>query len=237
MLEVFDISKSYKKRKVLDKVSISLKRGEIVGILGPNGAGKTTLFKVIIGLLKADSGKVILDKELVNGLQLHQLIRKGIGYLPQEPSLFTGLSVYQNLRIVSSISKEKTNFEKRLNNLITKMGLEEIRDTLAENLSGGEKRRLEVARSLLTNPKYILLDEPFSQIDPKTVYELVEIIKKMKEENIGILITDHYAREVFSICDRIYIIADGKIIVHGTPSELKNNPMVKDVYLGQLFDL
>lgn len=237
MLEVRDIYKSYKKREVLNKVSLSLNRGEIVGILGPNGAGKTTLFKIIIGLLDADKGEIFLDNEKINGFQLHQLIKKGIGYLPQEPSLFYGLTVYENLKIVSSASSSDLEADEKVEKIISTMSLEDIRDSIAENLSGGEKRRLEVARSLLLSPRYMLFDEPFSQIDPRTVYELASIIKRMKEANIGVLITDHSAREVFSICDRIYIIADGRVVVQGTPDDLKRNSLVKDIYLGQLFEV
>ncbi len=237
MLEVRNVVKSFRKRRVLDRVSLSLDRGEIVGILGPNGAGKTTLFKIIIGLLSADEGEVLLDNENISGYHLYQLIRKGIGYLPQEPSLFYGLSVYDNLRIVSSASSDKSKTDERIMNVMSAMRLEELKGSIAENLSGGEKRRLEVARSLLLNPGYMLFDEPFSQIDPKTVYELAGIIRKMKGENIGILITDHSAREVFSVCDRIYIISEGKVVTEGPPDELKRDRLVRDIYLGQLFEI
>lgn len=234
MLEVRGVSKSYRKRKVLDKVNISLNRGEITGILGPNGAGKTTLFKIIIGLVSPDEGEILLDGVRINGFNLYQLIRMGIGYLPQEPSLFTGLSVYENLKLAASGNKDS---EEKIDEIIQAMNINEIKDCTSENLSGGEKRRLEVARSLLLNPSYMLFDEPFSQIDPKTVYELMGIIKKMREKNIGILITDHSAREVFKVCDRIYILSDGKVIVEGTPEELKQNQTVKEIYLGQLFEI
>ncbi len=237
MLEVNSISKRYKHRKVLDKVSIHINRGEIAGILGPNGAGKTTLFKIIIGLVKPDEGDILLDSVLINGFSLYQLIRMGVGYLPQEPSLFTGLSVYENLKLASSINNSNMDHEARVDEIIKALNLSGIRDSIAENLSGGEKRRVEVARSLLLNPSYMLFDEPFSQIDPKTVYELMGIIKKMRERNIGILITDHSAREVFNVCDRIYILSDGKVIIEGTPEELKHNPSVKEIYLGQLFEI
>ncbi|MGB9600681.1 MAG: LPS export ABC transporter ATP-binding protein [Myxococcota bacterium] len=237
MLEVNSISKRYKHRKVLDKVSIHINRGEIAGILGPNGAGKTTLFKIIIGLVKPDEGDILLDSVLINGFSLYQLIRMGVGYLPQEPSLFTGLSVYENLKLASSINNSNMDPEARVDEIIKALNLSGIRDSIAENLSGGEKRRVEVARSLLLNPSYMLFDEPFSQIDPKTVYELMGIIKKMRERNIGILITDHSAREVFNVCDRIYILSDGKVIIEGTPEELKHNPSVKEIYLGQLFEI
>ncbi|MCX7957478.1 MAG: LPS export ABC transporter ATP-binding protein [Deltaproteobacteria bacterium] len=237
MLEVRDISKSYRKRKVLDRVSLGLQRGEIVGILGPNGAGKTTLFKIITGLLSPDEGTVVLDGEEICGLPIHILIRKGIGYLPQEPSLFYGLTVYENLKIVSDVSLEKSEAEEKIRNVISAMRLEDIKNTIAENLSGGEKRRLEVARSLLLNPGYMLFDEPFSQIDPKTVYELAGIIRKMSERNIGILITDHSAREVFGVCNRIYIISDGRVVIQGCPEELRHNSLVRDIYLGQLFEM
>lgn len=235
MLETREIVKSYKKKRVLDNVSVVLKQGEIVGILGPNGAGKSTLFKIITGLLTPDSGDVLLDGEKTSGLHLHQLIRRGLGYLPQEPSLFYGLTVLENLEVVCSASLNSFSYDK-IQNVVSTLGLDNIKDRITEYLSGGEKRKLEVARSLLLNPKYILLDEPFSQIDPKTVYELIGIIKKMKESNIGVFITDHSAREVFSVCDRIYIISEGKIIVTGTPEELKKNTLVRDIYLGQLFD-
>ncbi len=237
MLTANNIIKSYRNKRVLNTISISLSRGEIAGILGPNGAGKTTLFKITTGLLSPDSGKVILDDEDVTGLHLHQLIRKGVGYLPQEPSLFTGLTVYENLKMVSDMKGDEVKSLRKIDDVISAMNLQEIKDNIAENLSGGEKRRLEVARALLLNPKYMLFDEPFSQIDPKTVYELINIIKKMKEENIGILITDHSAREVFNVCDRIYIVADGRVITEGCPADLKNNNIVKEIYLGQLFDI
>ncbi len=237
MFEANNITKSYRNKRVLNSISVSLSRGEIAGILGPNGAGKTTLFKIMTGLLRPDDGKVIMDGEEVTGLHLHQLIRKGVGYLPQEPSLFTGLTVYENLKIVSEMNGNDIKSSDRLNNVMSTMNLYEIKNNIAENLSGGEKRRLEVARALILNPKYMLFDEPFSQIDPKTVYELISIIRKMKEENIGILITDHSAREGFGVCDRIFIVADGRVIIEGKPSELKNNNLVKEIYLGQLFEV
>ncbi len=237
MFEAKDIIKSFKKRKVLRGISLKLKRNEIVGLLGPNGAGKTTLFKIMIGLIRPDSGNVILDDRDITGTELHKLIRMGVGYLPQEPSLFTGLSVYENLKIVANSGSDSEDSNRRIEDIIKAMSLETVRDSAAENLSGGEKRRLEVARSLLLKPNYMLFDEPFSQIDPRTVYELMEIIKSMRERNIGVLITDHSAREVFRVCNRIYIIADGKIVAEGTPSELRENQLVKDVYLGRLFEL
>lgn len=237
MLEAKDIRKSFKKREVLRGVSIRLSRDEIVGILGPNGAGKTTLFKIIIGLIRPNEGKVILDEKTVTGMELHRLIRMGVGYLPQEPSLFTGLSVYENLKIVARRGNGQSDPEGRIEEMINMMSLETIRGSRAEDLSGGEKRRVEVARSLLLNPNYMLFDEPFSQIDPRTVYDLMEIVKGMREKNIGVLITDHAAREVFNVCDRIYIIADGKIIAEGSPSELRENQLVRDIYLGRLFEM
>jgi len=236
MLEAKGISKSFKKRKVLKGASIHLDRGEIAGILGPNGAGKTTLFKIIIGLMRADEGIILLDEKRIDGHKLHQLIQMGIGYLPQEPSLFTGLTVYENLKIVAD-RVYKSGSDEKVEEMLGIMNLKNIEESYAENLSGGEKRRLEVARTLLLNPKYVLFDEPFSQIDPKTVYELIEIIMKMKENNIGVLITDHSAREVFKVCDRIYIITDGEVVVEGSPDELKHNPTVQEIYLGRLFEI
>lgn len=231
MLEVIEVSKSYKKKRVLDGVSISLNRGEIVGILGPNGAGKTTLFKIIIGLLTPDSGRVVLDGERIDGRPLHHMIKKGVGYLPQEPSLFTGLTVYENLKVAGG------DREDQIERVIEAMRLMDLKERTCENLSGGEKRKVEIARSLLLNPSYMLFDEPFSQIDPRTVYELIEIIKKMRVDKIGVLITDHSAREVFGICDRIYIIAEGKVVTQGSPDELKKDKLVRDIYLGQLFEM
>jgi len=236
MLEARGISKSFKNRKVLKGASIYLNRGEIAGLLGPNGAGKTTLFKIIIGLLRPDEGTILLDEKRIDGYRLHQLIQMGIGYLPQEPSVFTGLTVYENLKVIGDRIYRASCGEK-VEEMLRIMGLEKIRDSPTGSLSGGEKRRLEVARTLLLEPKYILFDEPFSQIDPKTVYELIEIILKMREKGIGVLITDHSAREVFKVCNRIYIITDGEVVIEGSPENLKQNPTVKEIYLGRLFEV
>ena len=233
-----DLKKSYNGRQVVKNVSIDVERGEIVGLLGPNGAGKTTSLYMMVGLVKADEGKINLLDEDVTSQPLHVRARKGIGYLPQEASVFRELTVEENIVSVLEVrdlsEKERQN---ALDNLISDFGLDHIRKSKGRELSGGERRRVEIARSLALDPKFILLDEPFAGVDPIAVEEIQSIVARLKERNIGILITDHNVQETLSITDRAYLLAEGKIMLTGTPMEIANNEMAKKFYLGQNFEL
>jgi lipopolysaccharide export system ATP-binding protein len=235
-LETVEISKSYRGRRVVDDVSVYMNRGEIVGLLGPNGAGKTTSFYMVVGLISPDSGKVLLDGVDLTSMPMFQRARHGISYLPQEASVFRKLTVEENLMAILQ-TRRMSGRERRdkMNNLIDQMGLGTVRRSKGYQLSGGERRRVEIARSLAIEPSFLLLDEPFSGIDPIQVLELQRIILDLKRDGLGILVTDHNVAETFSVTDRAYIIHAGKIFATGTPDELAQNPEVRRIYLGETF--
>jgi lipopolysaccharide export system ATP-binding protein len=237
-LQTAEITKSYRGRKVVDNVSIKVQPGEVVGLLGPNGAGKTTSFYCIVGLILPDSGQVLLGDQDITPLPMYQRARRGISYLPQEASVFRKLSVEDNLiAILETLPLSRRDRRDRANRLITDLGLETVRNSKGYMLSGGERRRVEIARSLVIEPSYLLLDEPFSGIDPIQVLELQKIIFDLKRSGIGILVTDHNVRETLAVTDRAYIINDGRIFRSGTPDQLGNDPEVRRVYLGENFNL
>lgn len=230
--------KSYHNRRVVDGVSFEVKRGEIVGLLGPNGAGKTTSFYIVVGLIKSDKGKIILGEEDISKLPMYERARKGIGYLPQEPSVFRKLTVEENIKaILETLELSPKESKTRLEQLLEELGLKNLRKAKAYTLSGGERRRVEIARALSITPKFILLDEPFAGIDPIAVTELQRLIKELKKRNIGVLITDHNVHETLKICDRGYILNEGVIIVNGTPSEITSHPLARKYYLGEEFSI
>jgi lipopolysaccharide export system ATP-binding protein len=235
-LHTAEISKSYRRRKVVADVSVSVQQGEVVGLLGPNGAGKTTSFYIIVGLVSPDSGRVMLDDEDITDLAMYERARRGISYLPQEPSVFRKLTVEENLMaILETLSLGSHERRARRDRLIEQLGLETVRRSKGYMLSGGERRRVEIARSLVINPHFLLLDEPFSGIDPIQVLEIQRIIFDLKRSGIGILITDHNVRETLAVTDRAYIINNGKIFRKGTPDELGHDMEVRRVYLGESF--
>ncbi len=235
-LHTAEISKSYRRRKVVSDVSVSVQQGEVVGLLGPNGAGKTTSFYIIVGLVSPDSGRVMLDDEDITDLAMYERARRGISYLPQEPSVFRKLTVEENLMaILETLSLSGHDRRTRRDRLIEQLGLETVRRSKGYMLSGGERRRVEIARSLVINPHFLLLDEPFSGIDPIQVLEIQRIIFDLKRSGIGILITDHNVRETLAVTDRAYIINNGKIFRKGTPDELGHDMEVRRVYLGESF--
>jgi lipopolysaccharide export system ATP-binding protein len=237
-LSTAEISKSYRKRKVVDNVSVAVRQGEVVGLLGPNGAGKTTSFYIIVGLISPDSGQVLLDGQDLTPLAMFQRARRGISYLPQEPSVFRKLSVEDNLMaILQTLPLSRHERLERMNRLIDEMGLGAVRHSKGFMLSGGDRRRVEIARSLVIEPSFLLLDEPFSGIDPIQVLELQRIIFELRRSGIGILITDHNVRETLAVTDRAYIINNGKIFRSGSPESLGQDPEVRRVYLGENFNL
>jgi len=237
-LKTQEISKSYRGRKVVDGVSVSVAVGEVVGLLGPNGAGKTTSFYMIVGLVTPDSGRILLDERDITPLAMFQRARVGISYLPQEPSVFRKLSVEDNLRaILETLPIPEHERRERLESLLEQMGLEKVRQNKGYMLSGGERRRVEIARSLSIQPEFLLLDEPFSGIDPIQVIELQKIIAALRTTGIGILITDHNVRETLAVTDRAYIINNGRIFRAGTPAALALDDEVRRVYLGEGFEL
>ena len=235
-LKVNFISKTYNKRKVVDKVSLKLNRGEAIGLLGPNGAGKTTCFYMIAGLIDTDEGDIFLNQERINHLPMHIRAKRGIGYLPQESSIFRGLTVEENILSVLEVQKYDKNYKFQiLEELLAEFNLNKIRNSNGATLSGGERRRTEIARALASNPSFILLDEPLAGIDPIAINDVRNLINKLKSKNIGVLITDHNVRETLSIVDRAYILFDGSVIMSGSPSEIKIDRTVRDVYLGNNF--
>jgi lipopolysaccharide export system ATP-binding protein len=237
-LRTQDISKTYRGRRVVDSVSVSVAVGEVVGLLGPNGAGKTTTFYMIVGLVTPDSGRILLDERDITPLAMFQRARAGISYLPQEPSVFRKLSVEDNLRaILETLPIPEHERRERLESLIEQMGLDKVRHNKGYMLSGGERRRVEIARSLSIQPEFLLLDEPFSGIDPIQVIELQRIIADLRKTGIGILITDHNVRETLAVTDRAYIINNGRIFRAGTPAALALDDEVRRVYLGEGFEL
>jgi lipopolysaccharide export system ATP-binding protein len=237
-LHTDNLIKYYSKRRVVNGVSIYLDSGEIVGLLGPNGAGKTTTFYMITGLISPNGGKVILDDTDITRLPMYRRARKGIGYLPQEASIFRKLTVAENIMaILEYMPLSRKERKDRLAELMSDLDVEHIADSKGYNLSGGERRRVEIARALVTQPKFILLDEPFSGIDPITVEEIQKIIHRLKEKGLGILVTDHNVRETLSITDRAYIIYEGEILKSGTAEFLANDPEARQLYLGEKFKL
>ncbi|MCU1261054.1 MAG: transporter related [Bryobacterales bacterium] len=238
ILETGDISKSYRGRKVVDNVSVHVSQGEVVGLLGPNGAGKTTSFYMIVGLITPDSGKILLDGEDLTSMPMFKRARRGISYLPQEASVFRKLSVEENLMaILETRDMHSRDRRRMMEQLIEQLGLDRVRRSKGYMLSGGERRRVEIARSLAIEPHFLLLDEPFSGIDPIQVLELQRIIYDLKQSGIGILVTDHNVRETLMVTDRAYIINNGRIFRDGSPDELGRDPEVKRVYLGESFNL
>ena len=232
------MSKSYRGRRVVDDVELEIGQGEVVGLLGPNGAGKTTTFYIIVGLARPDSGRVLLNGDEITDLPMYLRARSGISYLPQEPSVFRQLTSEENLlAVLETLPLTPEQQRDRLEELLVQMGLETVRQNKAYTLSGGERRRLEIARSLTLQPSFILLDEPFSGIDPLTVKDLQEIIRDLSRSGIGVLITDHNVRETLSVTDRAYILRNGKIFRKGRPAELSEDPEVRRVYLGDHFRL
>ncbi len=237
-LRAENLVKHYGAKRVVDGVSVEVNQGEIVGLLGPNGAGKTTSFYMFVGLVRPDEGSVFLGDTKITAWPMFKRAKQGIGYLPQEASIFRELSVEDNIRAILEMTKLST-FEQaeKLETLITEFGLEKVRKNLGKVLSGGERRRTEIARALATDPKFILLDEPFAGVDPIAVEDIQHIVSKLKEKNIGILITDHNVRETLTITDRAYLLFEGKLLKHGSAEELANDPLVRKVYLGKNFEL
>ena len=243
-LVVQGLQKSYGSRKVVQDVSLSVQKGEVVGLLGPNGAGKTTSFYMIVGLVRADAGEISIDGQSVGHMPIHRRARMGLSYLPQEASIFRKLTVQENVRAVLELQHDdagkalgRVAIEARLNALLKDLRVDHLRDSPALALSGGERRRVEIARALATQPRFILLDEPFAGIDPIAVIEIQRIIGFLKSRGIGVLITDHNVRETLGICDHAYIINEGHVLAAGTPTEIVNNADVRRVYLGEHFKM
>ena len=237
-LIVNKISKSFGNKPIVRDLSLNIKRGEIVGLLGPNGAGKTTTFYMIVGLVKPDTGSIILDKIDVSDLPIYIRGERGISYLPQEPSIFRGMNVEDNIMsIIEIIEKDKSKHIIILENLLNEFDIAHVRKSKSIVLSGGERRRLEIARTLASNPSYLLLDEPLTGIDPVSIEEIKLIIKKLKRKNIGILITDHNVRETLKIVDKVYIVNEGAVFFEGSPNDAINNEKIKNFYLGSNFSI
>jgi len=243
-LEAFHLQKSYGSRRVVQDVSVAVNKGEVVGLLGPNGAGKTTSFYMIVGLVRADAGKILIDGQSIEHLPIHRRSRLGLSYLPQEASIFRKLNVAENVRAVLELQEDsqgqplsEQEIERQLAGLLADLRVEHLRDSPAIALSGGERRRVEIARALATHPRFILLDEPFAGIDPIAVIEIQRIIRFLKAKGIGVLITDHNVRETLGICDHACIISEGNVLAKGTPSEIVDNAEVRRVYLGEHFKM
>jgi len=238
LLEATGLVKEYGARRVVNSVDINVKRGEIVGLLGPNGAGKTTTFYMITGIIPPDSGKIIFDHKEITRMSLHNRARRGIGYLAQEPSIFRKLTVQENIMaILETLGFSPRERKRRSDELLNELKITHLGKNKAYTLSGGEKRRVEITRALVTNPMFILLDEPFSGIDPIAVAECQEIIKELKNKGLGILVTDHNVRETLSITDRAYLMAEGSILISGTKDELISDPKAREIYLGEKFTM
>jgi lipopolysaccharide export system ATP-binding protein len=237
-LNIEDIVKDYNSKNVINNISMSINPGEIIGLLGPNGAGKTTLFYIIMGLIRPNSGQIKLDGHAITKLAMYSRARLGISYLPQEPSIFRGMNVRDNINCVLEITEKNKKLRKiKLEKLIEIFGLEKIQKSSARVLSGGERRRVEIARSIATQPKYILMDEPFSGVDPIAIEEIKKIIKSLSDNNIGIIITDHNVRDTLSLIDRAYLIYEGRILISGSSDEILNSDDAKRVYLGNDFNI
>ncbi len=233
------LHKAYKKRRILEGVSLTVSSGDVVGLLGPNGAGKTTCFYMVVGLVKPDQGEITLDGVDITSHPMHIRARQGVGYLPQEASVFRQLTVSQNIMAILETRKELNTSEQRdrLESLLEELQINHIRDSLGISLSGGERRRVEIARALAADPGFILLDEPFAGVDPISIIDIQRIITHLKDRNIGVLITDHNVRETLGICDRAYILSNGNLIAEGSPEEVLQNEEVKTVYLGDNFKI
>lgn len=239
MIEAIEIVKSYQKREVISKVSFQVNQGEVVGLLGPNGAGKTTCFYMVVGLIPVDKGQIKIDGIDASLLGMHERAKLGVGYLPQEASIFRKLSVQDNIMAVLELRKDlsQAQRENKCLSLMEELNIEHVKNQLGISLSGGERRRVEIARSLAMEPKYILLDEPFAGVDPVSVIDIQKIVYHLKSRNIGVLITDHNVRETLGICDRAYILNDGNMLTEGKPEQIISNVDVKRVYLGQNFSM
>jgi lipopolysaccharide export system ATP-binding protein len=239
ILSVQSISKSYKLRKVVKELSLEIKSGEVAGLLGPNGAGKTTAFYMIVGLITADRGKILLDGKDLTAEPMHRRARLGVGYLPQEASIFRKLTVEQHILAIleNRDDLDRAGQEQELENLLDELHVAHVRSSLGISLSGGERRRVEIARALAANPQFVLLDEPFAGVDPISVLDIQRIIRHLCERGIGVLITDHNVRETLGICGHAYILSDGSLIAAGSPKEILDNQHVREVYLGQEFKL
>lgn len=239
VLSAHNLAKSYSKRSAVKDVSLSVKRGEIVGLLGPNGAGKTTCFYIIIGLISADDGVILINDEDVTALPMHGRAKQGLGYLPQEPSIFRTLSVQDNILAILETRKEldRRDRQEALEKLLDEFQISHLAKNKGMSLSGGERRRVEIARTLAANPQFILLDEPFAGVDPISVNDIKNIIRQLRDKGIGILITDHNVRETLDICERAYIVGEGRVIAEGMPSYILKNDQVKKTYLGDHFSL
>ena len=237
-LVALGLMKWFKHRKVVDDVSLDVQRGEVVGLLGPNGAGKTTSFYMMVGLLPADGGRIFLEGQEITALPMYQRCRLGVGYLPQESSVFRKLTVEENLvAILETLDLDATQRRERARQLLAELDLTRLARYPAYTLSGGERRRLEITRALVTSPQYLLLDEPFTGIDPIAIGDIQDIVARLRERGIGVLITDHNVRETLAITDRAYILYDGKILVAGNAAEIASNPLAREVYLGERFSL
>ena len=237
-LQAADLRKSYRGRRVVDDVTLEVQQGEVVGLLGPNGAGKTTTFYILVGLARPDYGRVLLDGEDITDLPMYLRARSGISYLPQEPSVFRKLTVEDNLlAVLETLSVTPEQRRERVEELLAQMGLEGVRYNQAHVLSGGERRRLEIARSLVLSPSFVLLDEPFAGIDPLTVVDIQKIVADLSEAGIGVLVTDHNVRDTLAVTNRAYIISEGRILAAGKPEELSSNADVRRIYLGEGFRL
>ncbi len=238
-LKATDLVKKYKSRTVVNKVSMEVNSGEVVGLLGPNGAGKTTCFYMMVGLIPSENGNIYLDGNELTHYPVHARARAGLGYLPQEPSVFRKLSVAENILAILQTRKELTpqDRDELLDNLLNELHIGHLRDNKGISLSGGERRRVEIARALALEPRFILLDEPFAGVDPISVIDIQNIIEHLRQRGIGVLVTDHNVRETLGICSRAYILNDGQVIAAGTPDKILNNQQVRDVYLGQHFKL
>ena len=239
VLRAQNLSKSYKKRPIIRDVSLSVESGAIVGLLGPNGAGKTTCFYMIVGLVEQDGGEIFIDEESITNLPMHGRAQKGIGYLPQEASVFRKMTLADNILAILETRDDLDDDQRklRIEDLLIEFHLSHIRDSIGLSLSGGERRRVEIARALATEPDFILLDEPFAGVDPISVNEIKQIIRQLKRKNIGVLITDHNVRETLDICEHAYIVGEGKVIAEGAASAIIANQQVRDIYLGEDFVL
>ena len=238
-LEAIDLAKSYQGREVVKSVSLHIQSGDIVGLLGPNGAGKTTCFYMIVGLINNDKGRILLNGEAIDDLPIHQRAQQGIGYLPQEASVFRNLSVEDNIMAVLQLRKDLDRQQKKqkLESLLEDFQITHIRESIGISLSGGERRRVEIARALANEPQFILLDEPFAGVDPISVIEIQNIVRQLAHRHIGVLITDHNVRETLGICDRAYVMGEGKILADGKPAQILENKIVRKIYLGEDFKL
>ena len=238
ILRTEGLVKAYRGRRVVDHVSIRIGEGEIIGLLGPNGAGKTTSFRMVAGMVTPDEGRVVFEGEDITGLPMHKRARKGLGYLSQEPSVFRGLTVEENVRaVLETLSLPADEREDRLRRLLEELSISHLADTSAAALSGGERRRLEITRALVISPSFILLDEPFAGIDPIAVIDIQNIIVQLRARGIGVLLTDHNVRETLGICDRAYILNEGQILEEGTPESIASSPRARQIYLGERFRL